>query len=133
MPFTINNEEYLEDISITQEEFYKHLENDADVKTSQPSQYYLETLWNDLLKDNDELVYIPMSSGLSATCSNAKRLAENFEGKVQVVDNLRISVTQKESILEAIELAKKVENKDKNIVVILPDTGDRYLSTEAFN
>jgi len=107
MPFTVNNEEFLEEISISQEDFYKHLENDADVKTSQPSQYYLENLWNDLLKDNDELVYIPMCSGLSATCANAKRYAENFDGKVQVVDNLRISVTQKESVFEAIELAKK--------------------------
>ena len=110
MPFTINNEEYLEEISITQEEFYKHLENDADVKTSQPSQYYLENLWNDLLKEYDELVYIPMCSGLSATCFNANRYAENFEGKVQVVDNLRISVTQKESVMEAIELAKQGKN-----------------------
>lgn len=107
MPFTVNNEEFLEEISMSQEEFYKHLESDADVKTSQPSQYYLENLWNDLLKDNDELVYIPMMSGLSATCANAKRYAESFDGKVQVVDNLRISITQKESVMEAIELAKK--------------------------
>ena len=74
MPFTVNNEEYLEEISMSQEEFYKHLETDADVKTSQPSQYYLENLWNDLLKDYDELLYIPMCSGLSATCANARRL-----------------------------------------------------------
>lgn len=107
MPFTINNEEYLEEISMSQDEFYKHLENDADVKTSQPSQYYLENLWNDLLKDNDELLYIPMCSGLSATCVNAKRYAENFDNKVHVVDNLRISVTQRESVMEAIALAQK--------------------------
>ena len=107
MPFTVNNEEYLEEISMSQDEFYKHLEADADVKTSQPSQYYLENLWNDLLKDYDELLYIPMCSGLSATCANARRYAESFDGKVFVVDNLRISVTQRESVMEAIELAKK--------------------------
>ena len=107
MPFTVNNEEYLEEISMSQDEFFKHLESDADVKTSQPSQYYLENLWNDLLKENDELLYIPMCSGLSATCANAKRYAENFDGKVHVVDNLRISVTQRESVMEAIALAKK--------------------------
>ena len=107
MPFTVNNEEYLEEISMSQDEFFKHLESDADVKTSQPSQYYLENLWNDLLKENDELLYIPMCSGLSATCANAKRYAENFDNKVHVVDNLRISVTQRESVMEAIALAKK--------------------------
>ena len=107
MPFTVNNEEYLEEISMSQEEFFKHLESDADVKTSQPSQYYLENLWNDLLKENDEILYIPMCSGLSATCANAKRYAESFDNKVHVVDNLRISVTQRESVMEAIALAKK--------------------------
>ena len=72
MPFTINDEEFLEEISISQKEFYKFLEKDADVKTSQPSQFYLEELWNDLLQENEEIVYIPMSSGLSGTCENAK-------------------------------------------------------------
>ena len=90
MPFTINDEEYLEDISITQEQFYEFLKQDADVKTSQPSQYYLEELWNDILKEYEEIVYIPMTSGLSGTCENAKKYAENFNGKVYVVDNKRI-------------------------------------------
>ena len=85
MPFTINEEEYLEEISISQEKFYEFLQADADVTTSQPSQFYLEELWTDLLKKYDEIVYIPMSSGLSATCENAKRYAENFDGKVFVV------------------------------------------------
>jgi len=130
MPFTINDEEYLEDISITQNEFYDFLKQNADVKTSQPSQYYLEELWNELLKDNDELLYIPMSSGLSGTCENAKRYAEAFGGKVIVVDNKRISVTQKESVFEAIELSKQnktarqikeylEETKDKNSIYIM--------------
>lgn len=107
MPFTINGEDYLEEITMSQEKFYELLAKDADVKTSQPSQIYLEELWNDLLKDNDELLYIPMTSGLSATCANAMSLAQNFEGKVFVVDNKRISVTQKESVYEAIALSKQ--------------------------
>lgn len=107
MPFTVNGEEYLEEITMSQSKFYDLLEQNADVKTSQPSQYYLEELWQDLLKTNDEILYIPMTSGLSGTCANAKNYAKNFDGKVFVVDNLRISVTQKESVFEAIALAKQ--------------------------
>lgn len=107
MPFTINGEEYFENISISQEKFFELLEKDADVKTSQPSQYYLEELWKDLLKDYESLVYIPMTSGLSGTCENAKLYAEKFNGKVIVVDNLRISAPQKISVYEASELAKQ--------------------------
>lgn len=107
MPFTINGEEYLEDISITQQKFYEFLSQDANVTTSQPSQYYLQETFDELLKTNDELVYIPMSSGLSGTCANASKLAESYCGKVQVVDNLSISVIQKSSVLYAIELAKQ--------------------------
>lgn len=131
MPFTINDEEYLEEITISQEEFYKHLANNADVKTSQPSQFYLEELWTDLLKTNDELVYIPMMSGLSGTCENAKRYAQSFDGKVHVVDNFRISLTQKESVYEAIALANQGKSgaeikdylestKDKASIYIMP-------------
>lgn len=106
MPFTIDGEEYLEEISISQEKFFELLEKGADVKTSQPSQYFLEELWTDLLKDYESIVYIPMTSGLSGTCENAKRYAEKFNGKVVVVDNLRISAPQKISVYEAVELAK---------------------------
>lgn len=106
MPFTINDEEYLEDINITQEKFFELLAQDAEVKTSQPSQMYLEELWEELLKTNDELVYIPMSSGLSGTCENAKVYAEKFDGKVQVVDNLRISISQKMSVWEAMKMVE---------------------------
>ena len=107
MPFTINDEEYLEEISITQEKFYEFLEQNADVSTSQPSQIYLEETWTTLLKEYEEVVYIPMSSGLSATCENAKNYAKSFDGKVFVVDNKRISVTMKASVFEAIALAKQ--------------------------
>lgn len=113
MPFTINGDEFLEDINITQAKFYEMLRQNADVKTSQPSQAYLEELWTNLLKTNDELLYIPMMSGLSATCENAKEYAKKFDGKVKVVDNLRISVIQKISVLEAIELAKQGKTADE--------------------
>ncbi len=108
MPFVINGEEYLEDISITQEKFYEFLrDKKTSVSTSQPSMFYLEDLWNNLLENYDEIVYIPMTSGLSGTCANAKTLAEEkFAGKVFVVDNKRISVVQKSSVYEAMSLVK---------------------------
>lgn len=107
MPFTINGEEYLEDISISQDEFFELLEQGADVKTSQPSQFYLEELWKDLLKEYESIVYIPMTSGLSGTCDNAKKYAQAFKGRVVVVDNLKISVPQKISVFQAANLAKR--------------------------
>ena len=108
MPFIINSEEYFEEISLDQKTFYKMLEDpNANVSTSQPSNLYLTDLWDTVLQNYDEIVYIPMSSGLSASCENAKSAAEKYEGKVQVVNNQRISVTQKESVLEAIELANR--------------------------
>ncbi len=107
MPFTIDGEEYLEEISISQEKFFELLAKGADVKTSQPSEYYLEELWTKLLKDYESIVYIPMTSGLSGTCENAKQYAEKFDGRVVVVDNLRISAPQKVSVYEAVELAKQ--------------------------
>jgi len=107
MPFTVNMEEYLEEISITQDEFYEKLALDAEVTTSQPSRYYLEELWEENLKDAEEILYIPMTSGLSKTCENAINYAEKFNGRVQVVDNKRISVVLKSSIFEAIEYANQ--------------------------
>ncbi len=116
MPFTIDGKEYLEEITISQEQFFELLENGADVKTSQPSEYYLEELWTELLKDYESVVYIPMTSGLSATCENAKQYAKKFDGKVLVVDNLRISAPQKISVYEAAQMVKQgksaVEIKD---------------------
>lgn len=107
MPFTVNGEEYLEEISMSQEQFFDALQNDADVKTSQPSGFYLEDLWTTLLKDYKDIIYIPMSGGLSATCANAKTYAEKFDGRVHVVDNKRISITQKLSVLEANAMVKR--------------------------
>lgn len=107
MPFYINEELFFEDITLTQEEFYKRLAEDADISTSQPSPGDVTDLWDELLKSYDEIVHIPMSSGLSSSCETAAMLADDYDGKVFVVDNQRISITQRRSVLEAIALAKK--------------------------
>lgn len=113
MPFEIDGKEYFEDISITQEEFFEFLERNADVKTSQPSQLYLEELWADLLKEYEKVLFIPMTSGLSGTCENAKKYAEKFKGRVLVVDNLRISVPQKISVYQAVNLLKQGKSAEE--------------------
>ena len=107
MPFMINEEPFFEDINLTQEEFYKKLEDGADVITSQPSPESVLNLWNEILKDYDEIVHIPMSSGLSGSCQSAIMLSEDFDGKVQVVNNQRISVTQRQSCLDALKLVSE--------------------------
>ena len=133
MPFMINEEEYEEEISISQEKFYQLLEGDPSINTSCPAPGYLTNLWDEQLQNYDSIVYIPMSSGLSSTCDNAKRMAQEYNGKVQVVDNERISVTQKMSVYEAIALAREgksaleireyLENtKDKASIYICVDT-----------
>ena len=108
MPFMIDGEEYFEDINLTQEMFYEKLQGDANVSTSQPAIGVIMTMWDELLEEYDQIVYIPMSSGLSKSCESALRLAESdYKGKVYVVDNKRISVTQKASVFQALELAKE--------------------------
>ena len=106
MPFYIDEKLYFEDITLTQEEFYKRLGEGVDIKTSQPAPGDVMDLWNKVLKEYDEIVHIPMSSGLSSSCETAHMLAEDFDGKVQVVNNQRISVTQKQSVLEAKKMAE---------------------------
>ena len=107
MPFMINGQVYYEDIDLTQEEFYKRLEEGDDISTSQPSPGDVTDLWDRLLKEYDEIVHIPMSCGLSGSCQTAMMLAEDYSGKVQVVNNQRISVTQRQSALDAMNLVKK--------------------------
>lgn len=104
MPFLIGEETYFENKNLTQEEFYERLTEGSDISTSQPSPEDVTNTWDELLKEADGVVYIPMSSGLSGSCQTAVMLAQDYEGKVQVVDNQRISVTQKQSVLDAIEL-----------------------------
>lgn len=110
MPFIIDGKTYYEDISLTQEEFYEKLAQNADVSTSQPSVEDVLKCWDKALEDADELVYIPMSSGLSGSCSTAQMLSRDYDGKVQVVDNQRISVTQRQSAMDAMELAGRGMN-----------------------
>ena len=105
MPFMIDGTEYLEDINLTQKEFYEHLSGDHDVSTSQPSPETILNLWEKLLEEYDAVVHIPMSSGLSSSCQTAKMLADDFDGKVQVADNHRISVTQRRSVQDALDMA----------------------------
>lgn len=107
MPFLTDGETFFEEISLTQEQFYERLAQDVDISTSQPSPEDVTKAWEELLEENESIVYIPMSSGLSGSCQTAIMLADDYEGKVQVVDNQRISVTQRQSVLDAIELAKE--------------------------
>ena len=107
MPFYIDEALYFEDITLTQEQFYEKLQSDCAITTSQPAPGDVTDLWDKLLEENDEVVYIPMSSGLSNSCETAIMLAEDYAGKVFVVNNQRISVTQKQSVLDAIELARR--------------------------
>ena len=106
MPFYIDGKLYYEDIDLTQEDFYRMLEKGGDISTSMPAVGDLIDRWEALLKDYDEIVYIPMSSGLSSSCATAKALAQDNEGKVFVVDNQRISVTMKQTVFEAMKMAE---------------------------
>lgn len=107
MPFFIKGKLHFEDIDLTQEQFYQMLEDDTAVSTSQPSPGDLMDFWNRILEEYDEIVYIPMSSGLSTSCDTAVVLSEDFDGKVQVVNNQRISVTQRQSVMDAKNMANR--------------------------
>lgn len=107
MPFTIDDENYFEDINLTQDEFYEKLLGDSKVMTSQPGPDSVTKCWEEALSDHDEVVYIPMSSGLSGSTQTALVLSEDYDGRVHVVDNQRISVTQYQSVNDAIEMAQK--------------------------
>ena len=106
MPFYIDGELFLEDITLTQEAFYEKLASDCEISTFQPAPGEVMEFWDKLLKEYDEIVHIPMSSGLSSTCETAIMLSKDYDGKVEVVDNQRISVTQKTSVMDAVRLAK---------------------------
>ncbi|HBI59999.1 MAG TPA: DegV family protein, partial [Lachnospiraceae bacterium] len=107
MPFLIDGETYFEDINLTQEEFYHHLEQDVAISTSQPTPESVMQMWDELLEESDSIVHIPMSSGLSGSCQTAKLLAQDYGGRVQVVDNQRISVTQSQAVRDAKELCER--------------------------
>ena len=115
MPFFIDDKEYLEDIDMNQSEFFQHLEQNpgCKVSTSQPTPESVTTLWDKLLKDYDEIVHIPMSSGLSSSMQTARMLAEDYDGRVRVVNNQRISGTLRYSAIEAIQQAKNGLSADE--------------------
>ncbi len=106
MPFLMGEETFFEDINLTQNEFYEKLKAGCSISTSQPSPESVLTMFDTLLREYDEVVHIPMSSGLSGSCETAYMLSQDYDGKVQVVNNQRISVTLRQSVMEAMELAK---------------------------
>lgn len=122
MPFIINEKTYFEDISLTQAEFYEKLAEDVDISTSQPAAGDVLDLWDRLLETHDTVVHIPMSSGLSGSCGAALGLALDYDDKVQVVNNQRISVTQKQSVFDAIKLREQGKSAAE-IKEILEETG----------
>ena len=133
MPFFINNETFYENVDLTQEQFYAKLVEGVDISTSMPSVGSVTDMWDNLLKEYDEVVYIPMSSGLSSSCDTAYMLSQDYDGKVEVVNNQRISVTQRQSVLDALELVEKgksaaeikeilEKNKMESSIYIMVDT-----------
>lgn len=106
MPFYINEKEYYEGVNLSNDDFFEFLKNDAEVSTSQPSPDSMLSLWDELLKTYDEIIYLPMSSGLSGTCQTATMLAQDYDGRVYVVDNQRISVPLKHCVQDALLMAE---------------------------
>lgn len=134
MPVLIDGEQFFEDISLSQDQFYEKLKSDAQVSTSQPSAFDVGELWNKLLKNYDKIIHIPMSSGLSETCRTLSHLAESeYAGKVYVIDNQRISITMRRSIDDALNMLKDgktaeeirdwlTETKMQSSIYIMVDT-----------
>lgn len=133
MPFMIDEQTYFENITLNNTQFYEFLANDADVKTSQPTPESITDLWDETLKEYDDIVHIPMSSGLSGSCQTALLLAQDYEDKVQVVNNQRISITQRQAVIDAIMLVdqgksaaqvKQILEEDKfnSSIYIMVDT-----------
>ena len=133
MPFSINEEVYFEQESLTHEQFYEELAAGKDIMTTQPSPGQVMGIWDEAVKEYDEIVYIPMSSGLSGSYQTAAMLAEDYEGKVNVANNQRISVTQRQSVLDALRLleagksAKEIkdileEDKFNSSIYLMVDT-----------
>lgn len=134
MPVLIDGEQFFEDISLSQDQFYEKLKSDAQVSTSQPSAFDVGELWSKLLKDYDKIIHIPMSSGLSETCRTLSHLAESeYAGKVYVIDNQRISITMRQSIDDALNMLKDgktaeeirdwlTETKMQSSIYIMVDT-----------
>lgn len=125
IPFTIDGEEYLEDVTIKAPEFFDRIAKANNVSTSQPSRMILEETWGQLLKEYEHVIYIPITSGLSGSCQNAIEYARQFDGRVRVIDNLRISAPLKISIYEAAKMAEQGKTIDE-IVQYLNDTKHQF-------
>ena len=149
MPAIVKDKTYLEGIDISLGEMYEMMEDGIETSTSQPSPGSLMEMWDDILEEYDEVVHIPMTSGLSGSCENARGLARGYKGRVIVVDNHRISVPQRESVLEAKKMADMGKNgqeiaeyleesgKDSSIYITVSDLkylqrSGRLGSTSAF-
>lgn len=132
MPFYINDTLYFEDLTLSQEEFYRHLEAGADVKTTQPAPGDVTALWDEVLRDYDELVYLPMSSGLSSSCDTAVMLSQDYNGKVEVVNNQRISVTLRHAVLDAMALAQagKSAREIRELLEAVKFESDIYITVD---
>lgn len=118
MPVIINGETRFQGESLSEDEFYRLLESDAEVHTSQPAPGQLLELRDELLKSYDQVIHIPMSSGLSEECNNAKSLAQSYPGKVYIVDNHRISVTLKQAVRDAIKLVKEGKSAEEIVEIL---------------
>lgn len=139
MPFMIDGETYYEDITLTREQFYQRLKDNADIATSQPTPDSILKMWDKLLKEYDQIIHIPMSSGLSGSCSTAMMLAgeDEYEGKVFVVDNRRISVTQYQSVkdvqmlaamgMDGTQIKKRLEETAADSVIFITVDTLKYL------
>lgn len=132
MPFYIDGELFFEDVTLSQEEFYRRLAANADVSTTQPTPGDVMALWDKALEDHDQVVYIPMSSGLSGSCDTALMLAQDYGGRVQVVNNRRISATQRLAAEDAMALAAagKDANQIKAILEADRANSDIYIALD---
>lgn len=129
MPFMIDGRDYLENVDLTEEVFYQMMREKRAISTSQPAPADVTALWDKVLGEYEELIHIPMSSGLSASCHSAAMLAESYGGKVQVADNRRISVTQKSAVYDALQLVKQGKSaaEIKNILEEDADNSSIYI------
>ncbi len=125
IPFTIDGNEYLEDVTIKAPKFFEMITKANSIGTSQPARQILEDTWNQLLQEYESVIYLPITSGLSGSCQNAIEYARQFHGRVRVVNNLRISAPLKISVYEAVKMAEQGKTVDE-IVQYLETTKDKF-------
>lgn len=127
MPFAVNGKEYIEYGEMSYGEFFEVLDSGAEVSTSQPSPAALTDMWDEILKTYESVVYFPMSSGLSGTCETARALASDYDGRVLVVDNKRISVTLYTSVFNAVKQANDGLSAEKIADFAEKDAGEQSI------